>query len=229
MARGPAMFDTARLDRAVGAHNSDPDPVGDRPPAPGCAPPASTKCSASQVCTSRSTDNCPRRLETVLTYRRLHKLVWRLTPGRRPRAAIGRGLPMAGEHSHRVEPQLQIRRPPVSFNGTSVGLDVHALSVVAHAVDEETGRVERARLCPDHSEILGWLHRLGPRCEWLYEAGPPRPGGLRRDSRRRNRCHRDRGVTPRCRLVRGPRRHRSAGAIRQRLLLPISRLARCLC
>ena len=25
--------------------------------------------------------------------------------------------------------------------GTSVGLDVHALSVVAHAVDEETGKV----------------------------------------------------------------------------------------
>jgi len=46
----------------------------------------------------------------------------------------------------------------VSFNGTSVGLDVHALSVVAHAFDEETGRVERARLCPDHGEILDWLH-----------------------------------------------------------------------
>ena len=51
----------------------------------------------------------------------------------------------------------------MSFNGTSVGLDVHALSVVAHAVDEETGRVERARLCPDHGEILGWLRQLrGP-------------------------------------------------------------------
>jgi transposase len=48
----------------------------------------------------------------------------------------------------------------VSFSGTSVGLDVHALSVVAHAVDEETGRVERARLCPDHGEIPDWLHRL---------------------------------------------------------------------
>ena len=35
MATGPAMFDTARLDRARGAHNSDPDPptqLGDRPP-----------------------------------------------------------------------------------------------------------------------------------------------------------------------------------------------------
>ena len=41
--------------------------------------------------------------------------------------------------------------------GTSVGLDVHALSVVAHAVDEETGEIARARLCPDHGEILCWL------------------------------------------------------------------------
>src|ERR1039458_449311 len=71
-----------------------------------------------------------------------------------------------------VEPQLQIGRPPVSFNGTSVGLDVHALSVVAHAVDEESGRVERARLCPDHGEILDWLHQLRSPLRVAYEAGP---------------------------------------------------------
>ena len=35
-----------------------PPNVGDRPPAPSCAPPASTKCSASQVCTS--SHNCPK-------------------------------------------------------------------------------------------------------------------------------------------------------------------------
>ena len=60
----------------------------------------------------------------------------------------------------------------MSFNGTSVGLDVHALSVVAHAVDEETGRVERARLCPDHGEILAWLHQLRGPVRVAYEAGP---------------------------------------------------------
>jgi hypothetical protein len=32
----------------------------------------------------------------------------------------------------------------VIVQGTSVGLDVHALSVVAHAVDEETGKIARA-------------------------------------------------------------------------------------
>jgi transposase len=51
-------------------------------------------------------------------------------------------------------------------------LDVHALSVVAHAVDEETGEVARARLCPDHGEVLGWLHQLRSPVRVAYEAGP---------------------------------------------------------
>ena len=56
--------------------------------------------------------------------------------------------------------------------GTSVGLDVHALSVVAHAVDEETGKIARARLCPDHGEVLGWLHQLRSPVRVTYDAGP---------------------------------------------------------
>jgi transposase len=60
----------------------------------------------------------------------------------------------------------------VIVQGTSVGLDVHALSVVAHAVDEETGKIARARLCPDHREILGWLHQLRAPVRVAYEAGP---------------------------------------------------------
>jgi transposase len=51
-------------------------------------------------------------------------------------------------------------------------LDVHALSVVAHAIDEETGKVTRARLCPDHGEVLGWLHQLRGPVRVTYEAGP---------------------------------------------------------
>ena len=33
-------------------------------------------------------------------------------------------------------------------------MEVQALSVVAHAVDEVTGEVSRTRLCPDHGEIF---------------------------------------------------------------------------
>jgi transposase len=60
----------------------------------------------------------------------------------------------------------------VIVQGTSVGLDVHALSVVVHAVDEETGKVARTRLCPDHGEILGWLRQLRAPVRVTYEAGP---------------------------------------------------------
>ena len=56
--------------------------------------------------------------------------------------------------------------------GTSVGLDVHALSVVAHAVDEETGKIVRARLCPDRGEVLGWLHQLRAPVRVTKEALP---------------------------------------------------------
>src|SRR6202011_5887001 len=45
-------------------------------------------------------------------------------------------------------------------------------SGVAHAVDEETGKVARARLCPDRGEILGWLHRLRAPARGAYEGGP---------------------------------------------------------
>jgi transposase len=51
-------------------------------------------------------------------------------------------------------------------------LDVHALSVVAHAVDEVTGEVSRARLCPDYGEIMCWLSQLRAPVRVVYEAGP---------------------------------------------------------
>ena len=59
----------------------------------------------------------------------------------------------------------------MNFNGTSVGLDVHALSVVAHPFDAETGRVKPAPLCPDHGEILGRLRQLHGPVQVASEAG----------------------------------------------------------
>ena len=54
----------------------------------------------------------------------------------------------------------------------------------------------------------------------------PLPGGLRRDPRRRDRRHRHRRPAQRGGLVRRPRRHRRAGALRQRLGLPLPPVAR---
>lgn len=55
---------------------------------------------------------------------------------------------------------------------TSVGLDVHARSVVACAIDGLTGEITKARLTPDHGDILGWLARLEGPVRVAYEAGP---------------------------------------------------------
>ena len=55
---------------------------------------------------------------------------------------------------------------------TSVGLDVHARSVVACAIDGETGLLTRARLCPDYGEVHRWLLDLEGPLRVVYEAGP---------------------------------------------------------
>ena len=45
----------------------------------------------------------------------------------------------------------------------SVGLEVHARSVVACGLEGQTGEVFERRLTPDHREIAGWVPSLpGP-------------------------------------------------------------------
>lgn len=55
---------------------------------------------------------------------------------------------------------------------TSVGLDVHARSVLGCGLDGDTGEVFERRLCPDHREILEWIGRLPQPVAVVYEAGP---------------------------------------------------------
>ena len=55
---------------------------------------------------------------------------------------------------------------------TSVGLDVHARSVVAHGMDQVSGEVFTARLVPDSSSVLEWLGQLPGPVATIYEAGP---------------------------------------------------------
>lgn len=55
---------------------------------------------------------------------------------------------------------------------TSVGLDVHARSVVAAGIDGATGEVVKARLVPSVEVIIDWLRRLAGPVAVVYEAGP---------------------------------------------------------
>lgn len=55
---------------------------------------------------------------------------------------------------------------------TSVGLDVHARSVAAAAIDGDTGELFQARLTPAHDHIRGWVRGLPGPVAVTYEAGP---------------------------------------------------------
>jgi transposase len=60
----------------------------------------------------------------------------------------------------------------VKVQRTSIGLDVHARSVVGCGLDGDTGEVFQRRLCPDHWEILEWIGGLPAPVAVTYEAGP---------------------------------------------------------
>jgi transposase len=55
---------------------------------------------------------------------------------------------------------------------TSVGLDVHARSVVAAAIDGVTGELIQSRLSPSHDHVRAWLSDLPGPVAVAYEAGP---------------------------------------------------------
>lgn len=55
---------------------------------------------------------------------------------------------------------------------TSVGLDVHARSVVAAAIGGVTGELIQSRLTPSHEHIRSWLGDLPGPIAVAYEAGP---------------------------------------------------------
>ena len=55
---------------------------------------------------------------------------------------------------------------------TSVGLDVHALSIVGCAIDGVTGELGRRRLTPEPAEVFGWVSSLPGPVRVVYEAGP---------------------------------------------------------
>src|ERR1044072_127568 len=61
---------------------------------------------------------------------------------------------------------------PVKVQRTSVGLDVHARSVVACGLDGQTGELFERRLTPDHREIADRVRSLPAPVAVTYEAGP---------------------------------------------------------
>ena len=55
---------------------------------------------------------------------------------------------------------------------TSVGLDVHARSTVAAAIEEQTGELTQRRMGSGADEIVAWVTGLPGPVAAAYEAGP---------------------------------------------------------
>ncbi len=55
---------------------------------------------------------------------------------------------------------------------TSVGLDVHARSVGAAAIDGVTGEVFKQKLVPANDVVIDWVRTLPGPVAVTYEAGP---------------------------------------------------------
>ena len=65
---------------------------------------------------------------------------------------------------------------PVFTERTSVGLDVHARSVAAAAIDGVTGELFQTKLPPGNDRILDWVRTLPDPVAVAYEAGPTGSG-----------------------------------------------------
>src|SRR4051794_41319853 len=95
---------------------------------------------------------------------RLRQTVWiaRRLARKLARVAVGSGPA--------VEPQL--REAPMLNEGSWVGLDVHARSVVAGVIDAGSGEVRSARVPAVAGETVAWLKTLPAPVRVVYEAGP---------------------------------------------------------
>ena len=74
-------------------------------------------------------------------------------------------------------------------NRTCVGLDVHARSVWACAVDDESAEMRTTRISPKTAEIVKWAQALPGEVEVAYEAGPTGFGLARALIAAGMRCH----------------------------------------
>jgi transposase len=74
-------------------------------------------------------------------------------------------------------------------NRTCVGLDVHARSVWACTVDDESGEMRTSRISPKTAEIVKWARALPGEVEVAYEAGPTGFGLARALIAAGMRCH----------------------------------------
>ena len=69
-----------------------------------------------------------------------------------------------------------MERGSLMLNTTAfVGLDVHARSIKAVALDAMTGEVRSATFAYDAAAVAEWVESLDPAAKCVYESGSPPP------------------------------------------------------
>jgi transposase len=58
------------------------------------------------------------------------------------------------------------------FEHTFIGLDVHAVNVVGHALNPGTGEINCHTMASDPAMVLEWIRRFEPPVKAVYESGP---------------------------------------------------------
>ncbi|MCB5291414.1 hypothetical protein [Arthrobacter sp. SO3] len=58
------------------------------------------------------------------------------------------------------------------FEHTFIGLDVHAVNVVGHALNPDTGEISTHTMAADPAMVLEWIRRFEPPVKVVYESGP---------------------------------------------------------
>lgn len=57
------------------------------------------------------------------------------------------------------------------FEHTFIGLDVHAVNVVGHALNPATGEISAHTMAADPAIVLEWVRRFEPPVKVVYESG----------------------------------------------------------
>src|SRR5215217_8045124 len=58
------------------------------------------------------------------------------------------------------------------FEHTFIGLDVHAVNIVGHALNPATGEISTHTMASEPPMVLEWVHRFEPPVKVVYESGP---------------------------------------------------------
>lgn len=79
-----------------------------------------------------------------------------------PRVAINGSLGLSARRGCNGSATCEVWEVPAMFEHTFIGLDVHAVNVVGHALNPATGEISNHTMAADPAVVLEWVRRFEP-------------------------------------------------------------------